>query len=581
MKRNTITILIVLLSISILLATLFTLPRIDKAQPDPYFHVRITPIIYWIGFSLAVLVTLGIVFSKNEGSVRYGLGLFSVMLLSIYVYDIPKLFYINPIYTDTYIFVGELLATLRYGHIGWGHSYATPGLALFSSQFSLITGIDHIIVAQIVLLIIPLITIFFIYVIAQLFFDKRVALLACLFCISINWMGFAFNRQSFAFVLYMFVCFSIFRIFLRKSVSLSWYVMVVLSYVALVISHPVSSLLMIITLSATVFFACLMFLVRRVFRTSETFLAWRNLAIKLMLLIVFFSIIWLSWNVYTGVNLDYALRTLDETTRGLFGLGRREQWGGIVTSYTNVYIPIVRLRQLEIVFEAAIGTILTILALIKIKSYLKKIILPLWFISCMSISIFGFYGNWLQLLYRPVLHAFPAFSILLARFIISKNRAHTGSRYEMKMAFKIFKVVAMSAMLFFLICIPLTMYSHAPFIYPPTVYLRQTDHVVQHGNGTIAVFERGSEFGYYQLLRDAYHTSLVSYNFSNHYEYKTIITGHRAQAKDGFFVYTPPLTYIMEILETKSVECPTFAKVYDSDSWHRVYVNQTVDSARP
>ena len=73
-KRNTITILIVLLSFSILFATLLTLPRIDKALPDPYFHVKITPAIYWIGFCLTIFVTLLIVPSKRGASGRYGLG---------------------------------------------------------------------------------------------------------------------------------------------------------------------------------------------------------------------------------------------------------------------------------------------------------------------------------------------------------------------------------------------------------------------------------------------------------------------------------------------------------------------------
>ena len=581
MKHYTISILIVLLSVSILFATLLTLPRIDKAQPDPYFHVKITPVIYWIGFSLVVFVTLGTIFSKKEGSGRYGLGLFSVMLLSIYVYDIPKLFYINPIYTDTYIFVGELLHTLRYGHVGWGHSYETPGLALFLSQFSLITGIDHIIVAEVLPLIIPLITVFFIYMIAKLFVDKRTALLACLFSISINWMGFVFNRQSFGLLLFMLVCYLMFKILASKAKILPWNLLLILSFSALVVSHPISSLLVIITAFLIAVFAYLVPVIRRFWRVQEDAFEWRRLMIRAISQTAVFSIIWLLWNTYVGVNIDYAIRTFDETFRGILGLAHIEQPGTLTPNYTSTYLPIIGLRMLEMIFVATIGTILAILVLFKVHAHPKNIILSSWFIGCMSLSVFGFYGNWLQLLYRPFLHAYTAFSTLLAWFIVSRNSIHVEIGFRTKLVFRIAKDLFVGIMLFFLLIIPLTMYSHAPFMYPPRVYYREIIHVVQYGNGTVAVFEIGSEYGYYQLLTNASYTSLVTYMPSSHSEYKTIITDYRGYIKDAFFVYAPSLTQTMQNFEIGFLDFPTFAKVYDADSWQRVYVNQTFRSVKP
>jgi len=581
MRRNDLAILIVSLSVSILFATLLTLPRIDTAQPDPYFHVKITPVIYWIGFCLAIFVTLGIVFSKREASGHYGLGLFPVMLLSVYVYVIPHLFYINPIYTDTYIFVGELLYTLRYGHIGWGHSYETPGLALFSSQFSLITGIDHIIVAEILQLVIPLIMIFLVYVVAQLFVSKRIALLACLFSISINWMGFVFNRQSFGLLLFMLVCYLMFKILASKAKILPWNLLLILSFSALVFSHPISSLLVIITAFLVAVFAYLVPVIRRFWRVQEDSFEWRRLMIRAISQTAVFSIIWLLWNTYVGVNIDYAIRTFDETFRGILGLAHIEQPGALTPNYTSTYLPIIGLRMLEMIFVATIGTILAILVLVKVHAHPKNIILSSWFIGCMSLSVFGFYGNWLQLLYRPFLHAYPAFSTLLAWFIVSRNSIHIEIGFRTKLVFRIAKGLSVGIMLFFLLIIPLTMYSHAPFMYPPRVYYRETIHVVQHGNGTIAVFEIGSEYGYYQLLTNASYTSAVPYMPSSNREYRTIMTGYRGYIKDAFFVYTPSLTHIMETFEIKFAEHPSFAKVYDADSWHKVYVNQTIGSVKP
>ena len=578
MKRDTITILIVLLSVSILFATLLTLPRVDTAQPDPYFHVKITPITYWIGFCLAIFVTLGIVFSKKGGRGRYGLGLFSVMLLSVYVYDIPRLFYVNSIYTDTYIFVGELLYTLRYGHVGFGHSQQTPGLAVFSSQFSLITGIDHIIVAEVLPLIIPLITVFFIYVIAQLFVDKRTALLACLVYISINWMGFAFNRQSFALMLQMFVYYGVFRVFSRRVVSLSWYTVILLSYVTLVVSHPLSSLLIAATSVSLVALMCLMSLVGRIWTTTvQGKLARRSLMVRASLLSAVFSVIWLSWNMYVSVNLYYLIQTLEETIQGLFiTLSPVEQAGRIIPSYTEGYLPIVYLRMVEMVFEAIVGTALACFALIKTKTNWKVIILSSWFIACFSISVFGLYGNWLMLLYRPFLYGFSAFSVLSAWFIILKIRTRYRSNFNRKVALTAMRGGILSATIFSMLVLPLTMYSHTPFMYPPTVYLREVNHITLYGNGTIVIFQSSSEIGYYRLLNNASATFTMKDNTANVTDYMGIATGFRVYTKGAFIYYAPPLVQSIMDLEKKFINnpSPAFAKVYDADSWHKVYARQ-------
>ena len=579
MKRNTITVLILLLLVSIFLATLLTLPRIDTPKPDPYFHVKITPVIYWIGFCLTIFVTLLIVFSKKAGHGRYGLGLFSVMLLSVYVYDIPRLFYVNPIYTDTYLFVGELLYTLRSGHVGWGHSYGTPGLALFSSQFSLITGIDHIIVAEILPLIMPLIIVFFIYVIAQLFVDKRTALLACLVYISMNWMGFAFNRQSFALLLQMFVYYGIFRVFSRRVVSLSWYTAILLSYIALVVSHPLSSLIMVAAPVCLVALMGLTSLVGRILPTAlqGKYATTRQLVTRALLLSTMFSVIWLLWNMYTETNIYYAIQTIDSTIRELLATpGPIEQASSTFTGYTGEYLSIVNLRLFVVVFEAIVGTVLACFALIKTKTSWNGIILSSWFISCMFIFVFGLYSPTHTLLYKTFLYASSAFSVLLAWSITSKTRTHYQSKYNGKASLKTIKGFILSATIFFMLILPFLMYSNTPFMYPPTVYLKEADHITRYGNGSIAIFESSSEIGYYQLLNNASATFTWTDNAANITDYSCIVTTFRAYTKGAFNVYDPPLPQRIMELEQEILNNPNsaFAKVYDGDSWHRIYVKQ-------
>lgn len=578
MKRTTVNVLIVLLLMSFLVATLLSLPRIDAVEADPYFHVNNTPVIYWIGFCLTVSVTLLIILSKKIGHGRYGLGFFSVMLSALYVYVIPKLFYVNPIYTDTYIFVGELLYTLRSGHVGWGHSYATPGLALFSSQFSLITGIDHIVVTEIISFVIPLITIFFVYVIAQFFANKRMALLACFLYISINWMNFVFSRQSFALMLQMFVIYGLFRVFSRRTVSLSWYVVIVFSYVALVFSHPLSSLFILTTPVFLVVFTCLVSLVKRILhKTVHGQISMRSLILRALLLSAVFSLVWLSWNISVDVNLYYTVQSIEETIQGLFiNINPSEHAGSIIPTYNPTYLPIANLRLFVLFFEAVVGMALASFALIKKKTDWKVIIISSLFISCMFISVFGLYGGWLQLLYRPFAYGFSIFSFLSAWFIMPKICNRSRGKSIRKMASTAIRGIILIGSIFFMLTLPLTMYSITPMMYPPTAYLRELDHVTMYNNGDVAIILSSSELGYYRLLNNASDTFTWTDNTANITDYSCIVTTFRAYTLDAFRVYDPPMSQSIMELEQNILNNSSyaFAKVYDGDSWHKIYVKQ-------
>ncbi len=578
MKR--IMISIALVSISALLLTLSMLPHAYNAQPSPYLHLEITPIAYWIGFCVTISGILAIIVSKDEKKVSYSFGLLLVMLLAVYVYDIPKLFYENPIYTDTYIFVGEMLFTLRYGHFGYGHALETPGLAAFSSQFSMITSVNYVVIAEAILFIIPLASIFAVYLIAKMFANKRVALLACLFFMAMNWWGFVFNRQSFALMLSLYVSYFTFASLLRRDSSAPWYVLAMLSFFVLVVLHPVSSLLLIITILATAVFTWLLSSIRRPLLKGKNPFA-RNLSIKAISMAVVFLIMWLSWNMYTGTTLNYAASTMDEAIGWFFGgLNPLQRAGTLVSGYASPYLPIVRLRYVEMLIEVIVGIALTIAALIRTKSYRRTIVLSSWFFGSMSIAVFAFYGDWLQLLYRPFLHAIAGFSILMAWTILSgKNLGRTKG--FSKEVIRVGKGLVVSMMLLFLLVTPLTMYSQAPFMYPPNVYFAESNRIAQIADGTIATFGFGSEFGYNQLVNNASKAIVVSYDPLNQSQYKTIVTDYRGYMLDAFFVNVPSTTYSMNALETGFSQNPGFAKVYDADTWDRAYVNQTIAYARP
>jgi len=578
MKRNTITILIVLLSVSILFATLLTLPRIDKAQPDPYFHIKITPIIYWIGLSLSIFVTLGIVFRKKEGNIPHCLGLFSVMLLSVYVYDIPKLFYINPIYTDTYIFVGELFYTLRSGHIGWGHSYETPGLALLSSQFSLITGINYIVIAEILQFVLPVLMVVLVYIISKLFASERVGLLACLVFVSIDWIGFYFNRQSLALVLQMFVYFALFKAMWFRPVKYKvWFAVAILSYIALVVSHPLSSLLVVLTLLSLTVLIGLYSLVRRVRHTTSNdgSLLRRHLALKASQLFLVFLVIWFSWNIYNYKSFESLINAVRLTIQELMsGPNPVGPAGSFVSGYTANYLPIVYLRLLEFVFVAIIGLALVFILVGKTKSRWKGLILLSWFIGSILIAPAGLYtGHFFD---RSFLHVFPVFSIVFAWFIIPKTPTSQIPKSNRKAWVKAIKVYLLSTMIIFVFMLPITMYCNTPFFYPPTSHLKEMNHVTKHGYGYIAVYEADSTLGYFKLLNNA--SNIITdfqYNYTTITEYGTVVTTFRAYTKGAFIVEQPSATESIMDIENGLTKNPTFARVYDADPWNRIYFKQS------
>jgi hypothetical protein len=115
-------------------------------------------------------------------------------------------------------------------------------------------------------------------------------------------------------------------------------------------------------------------------------------------------------------------------------------------------------------------------------------------------------------------------------------------------------------------------------MYLPDEHFEQAKFVIQYSNSTIVYFDIGSEYGYYRLYYDAPSFGGIAYNFSRQGDYKFIVVNYRAYVKSAYFVDNPPLNLLMEELENRFVNYPAFTTVYDSGSWHKVYVNQTYTS---
>lgn len=569
MKWN---IFILAILFSLLVATVLMLPSIDNVRPDPYFHIKVTPNIYWIGLSLSIIIVLVVIFSnKPKNLLRTFLGPASLTFLAVFVYVIPKLMYVTPIWTDTFLFVSEVLYTLRYGLVGLGHAQETPGLALFSSQFSLTTGISPTMIAELVPYVISLVTILYIYMVARLFLNRRAALLACLTFIAVNWIGFYFNRQSFAIMFLILTLYCMFKVISLRVVSPFRYIILLLSYVVLVISHPFASLVVVVNTFALVALILLMNLIgrHRPAMSQDNYRAKQVLLSKASQLSITLLIIWLAWQIFTYSSLDLAIRSTIEAFKQFYSMPiPTEHVGKIISGYSAEYYPIVGLRFILVIFEAITGTILALLVLFK-RSKWRGIVLSSWFLSTTMLSLWGLYMY--HFFDRAFYYSLAPFSVLLAWFIFGRN-IKSG-----KVSIKIVKGSLLSALILFTFILPITMYSNTPFFFPPTVHLTEIDYITRYGNGSIAVMGGGAQIAYYVFLNNASNISMQGkYDTINITEYNVIVTGFRIFTYSAYYSFNPPLIQSINELEENLTmnPRPSFAKVYDADPWHKIYARQ-------
>jgi len=575
-------IIIVLIMVSITLVTLVSLPQIDMTEPDPFFHVKLTPSVYWIGFLLSVLLLCSVIFfSIKKGLNRkfVFLGIFSVILLEIFVFIIPRLMYVNKIYTDTYLFVGEVLFVLRNGHVGFGWSSESLGLSVFASQFSLITGISYESIAVFLPLAFPLMLTLYVCLIAKFFVKSNHLSIVCLTFIALNWFWtdmFAFNRQSFSIILQFYVLYCMLKVFLAERTSISYYVILILSYFALVVSHPASPSALIINTFGLLFFMTLFGLRKKFFRSNvRQDEVEKKPWFRVFSTGVIFLLIWLSWQLLVHGAIYGTFQTTINAFYEFFASPNPSpQIGKIVFKYTEAYRPIVNLRLFEALFITVIGITLSVLLLAK-KSKYRNIIICSFFLSTFWLNLYVLYSN--SWIFRPIIYSLPAFSILAAVFIEFSSKA---SRRVIKIIVNTSKIMLLGAMILFVIVLPFNLYANTPFSFPPTSYLSELDFVTRYGNGSAVILGSSSEFGYYILLNNASitpHGETELYDANNTFsfdklaDFEIIGTSFRVYVKEGFTQTSPSLMQDTIKIEDFLSNNPLLSKVFQSDSWHVIY----------
>lgn len=587
-KKHDITV-IVSVMVLITFVTVVSLPQIDLTEPDPYFHVKATPIAYWIGFLICLVIAGVCSFLSLKKNMTKNLKLFgflSLLGLMVYIYVFPRLMYVNKIYVDTYLFLGETLHVLRYGVVGFGWATETPGLSVFSAQLSLVSGINYITIADFLPQILPFIFIIVLYVLSR-YTVKGYALLACLIFVAFNWLGFVFNRQSFSTVLQLFTWYLVIRMLLKKDIDLRLFLLAFLSYISLVVSHPASPFALTLNMLGVAIFALLVNFRAR-FRSravDDQKDAGRRLYIRTMPIALFFLIIWIAWQVYVGgalfsaiSNAFYALYEMVASPSPV------SQLGGVISGYTSNYNPIVLLRLFVVMVVVAMGVIFAFLAVLK-KSNLKNLVISAWFLSTAALNVYVLYSHsWIE---RPFLYSLPAFSILSAIFLHSlnhnstkQNRTLNYNPSKQNRIIRGFGVAFLGLVILLVSLNPLIMYSHNPIAFPPTSYLKELDFVTKYGERTVIIFGGGAEVGYYILLNnasidlwseEALYDANLNFSMEKMYNVSLLCSSFRVFTKEAFVQVD---SSVKEIFDSPQSIKPGFTRIYDATSWHMVYMNQ-------
>jgi len=567
----------VILSYILIAAYLLTAPRFASAEADPYFQLKIMTPIYWIGLLTSVATLLISVFYwRRDTSQAISFGLLALVALMIFTNSAPRLMYENPIWTDTFTFLGETFDIVTNGHIGWGEARDVPGVSLLASQLSLITGLDYTIIAGFIPSLLSVIMVLMVYAVAQLFVSKRGALLAGAIYTGLYYIGFYFNRRCFSLPLQMLVWYALARFILGKRES-SWFVTMVVAFAALVIAHPATSFLVVVNTFAPffVYLFAKLFMVLRVARKDGA-LTFRALS-KVMSVptSLLFLVMWFSWYVYHPGPKRILSAIIHQTMIALNSFSSAPSpTGGIssnISGYTQGYYPIVALRFFDILFVSFVGLVLALLYVFYKKFDLKGMLLASWFLSIISLSGYIIYANRLAWSDMPFRYSLPAFAILIAWFVLH----YRPSKPFMKKIVKTAKVASLGVVLFFLLALPLTMYSHASFVYPPTSNLSFNDHLTTYGQGLVGVLGGHMELEYFRLINDQYDPPITLCIYGNGFDaatlasYDTVAWNFRLFVKDAFQEYDPSLTQSLAALE-KELTILHYAKVYDAPQ-HGIY----------
>jgi hypothetical protein len=421
----------------------------------------------WIGLA-SIMASLLLLIFDSEHSRYEKLFLLEACLLAVYLYAIPVFVEENIRFPDTWAHSGGSLSLLTYGRYNQPlHVYAReyPGVFMFQSIAFLITGIKPVILMKYYPILFSVMLVLSAYILfRRLIRGRRMVYLATLFFITGSVWVFPnhFCPNGFAFIWYLLFFFLIFSERSHKVGFLS-----ILIAVAIILSHPITSLFLVLLMSViplglvlaekTSIFEKIYILKRRFWTLSQVFT-------------VFFFVSWFAWFLFnaTGTFTDLAntavlfftslseYLTLGRLTERLPTTSVHHIGHTLKICYSLLYLLVSVTGTLYLLFER-FGK--------KKKEHIYLLTLMIaWTAGC---GIFGLATGFIhggEFFERPLLYAFVPLSTLAV------------FSYKMKFG----KVILVSVLLIGAPFSILASYSNESFEYPPLSDSFGTTFMVSH-----------------------------------------------------------------------------------------------------
>jgi hypothetical protein len=570
-KLSKLSIILILFSIGSLVIGSLTIPRIGTAPPDPWWPLKIIPVQYWAGLSTTTAsYIVAVAYTKKSRM----LILFPLLLMAFIL--IPRLMFSNPIWTDNYGFVSEVLYILRCGNVGpICHAEETPGLSLLASQLSLITGMEHLMLAEIIPFILSFFLIIAVYLFARVFFEEKPSSMVAFVFLSLFWFGLHFNRESFALPSYCIILYLLARRLIGIGDTITNDLLLFTLYIANVISHPGTSI--------TLIMIVVTYFLIKVKYGSEGSKLKHLIAEYASPLVLTLMVLWLSWYIHHYGTLDRAIgETLKSISEALNSISPSQVMSRTFYRYTSEYLPIVILRAYEAIFATLVGLSLSIMICITSKFKHEYFMLSSSFLGILPLMFYCYVvSTWRATFYRAFLYSLPAVSTLISWFIF-KFKPKAGI---MRFFTLLFKATLLTTITLYMMILPLLTYSHAAFAYPPSSEVAMDEFIANHAeerDDFIWGIEPESP-GIYVIMAHQVKIRIVGYHYVPNltpdswliYEnnkFNIMATTFRTYVKDAFEEHTPTLLESLTVLESKLSNEAQYRCIYNAGHMNKIYV---------
>jgi hypothetical protein len=547
---------VAVLAVALTLESLLLTPRVDEIRAltgdgYPFFYASHLPVLYYLtaAFLIAVVVW------SAEKALKY----LALACLAFLVEMSPIVLLVNPFVPDQYPFIAEPTWLALHGHLADLHYLGTtPGLGLVFSQLLLTTGFTPLQLSK----FFPILSVVMVLIVAKI--GDEIGLDASLFGVpAVLFLGFnywyqtdIFHRQTFSLIFYLLSLYLIVKIL--KSERRAYFIIYVVVYSAMVMSHPGTPVFLLISLVvATLGFT--------VIHKNRRLLLLTYISLTIFFIYYLFVNSWdlprMFGYVYSAVRSLLGVVPSTPATAVLTGYGATfQRLLNIRLGITGLYLLLASLTTLYVLFKRAVGATVKLIAYIHIGLIVQ-------------IGIFVFGGYIANL--RPLFFIVYTCALLVTQWLALVKRFFQA---RVSAPVKTFAKVTLLSVLVTLTClVPVLRFSGIPYLYAPTQELSVKTFVDRYYDYASPIYATESNLPYFlAVLVDGNRTPGEPTPFlaprPGAALNESYLLLYRFVTRDGYWRTTPTYQEFVEYLIVTLSNSPIQNLVYSSDQYYKVFL---------